>query len=144
MGFWNLLDVFVGIPAVHFSRVRCQTVKQFKRCHQTRISSGGTIQQKLTGLHRTGRSQWERPEPARTLGVLCCASLKDVKISKDEEARKSCTAGYASALSLLLSLIFSPSITCPPVGLASARHHVSLYHSHDPTRNSLHSLSRES
>ena len=81
--------------------------------YQTRISSGGKIQQKLPGLRRIPVSQpGPGPGPVGMSGeVLCCASLNKVKISEDEDLRpmKYGKASYASvpSLSLSPSYIFS-------------------------------------
>jgi hypothetical protein len=51
-------------------------------------------------------------------------------MSKDEDLRptKHCKASYASTASLSIEIcLYSPNIMCPPMGLALAKHHVSLH-----------------
>ena len=67
--------------------------------------------------------------------TLYHTSLKEVKISKDVRPTKSCKASYASITVHRALFILSPNITCPLMGLASAKHHVSLHQSRDTSRN---------
>ena len=132
--FWGIPLSVVRTPAVQFSSVRILTV-QLKKCHQTQISSGGTIQQKQPGLHQIGTSQWEGPGPAGVPGVLCCAALNKVKVSEESRPRRRCTASNASAPSLSVEfyLYYLQTTGVSWVLLASAKHHESA--SHDTTRN---------
>ena len=74
-------------------------------------------------------SMSDQGQPGKIPGeVLCCASLSEVKISEDEGLRpmKRCKASNARAPSPSVDL--SPDIMCPPMVLASAKHHMSLHH----------------
>jgi hypothetical protein len=80
-------------------------------------------QQKQPGLCEISKSQQEEPGPLGTPGVLCHASLHDVKISDDEDVQpmKHCKASYASkSLPLSVESYISPSKHyMPSIGLVS-------------------------
>jgi hypothetical protein len=60
--------------------------------------------------------------------IFFYASLNEGKISEDEDESptKHCKASYTISPSLSTEL--SANIMCPPMGLDSAKHHVSLHH----------------
>jgi hypothetical protein len=62
------------------SNLHCQDTNS--SVHQTRISTGGTTQQKLPGLHRIGTNQQEQPP----VGIP--AFINELKISKEARPSK--------------------------------------------------------
>ena len=93
-------------------------------------------QQQWHSLAETASSLLDRhesagqPEPAGTPGAVHCpVSMDEVKINEDARPTKSCKASYASPTSLSVeSYFYSLQTSC----VASARHHVSLYHITQP------------
>ena len=81
-------------------------------------------QQKQPGLRGIGTSQWEWPGPAGLSGdVLCCASLNEVKIIKDEDVRamKRCKASYVSPSSLSIEFYYLYSLQTSCVCFVSVK-----------------------
>lgn len=71
-------------------------------------------------------SQWECPEPgsAGMPGVLCRAS----QLSEDERLAKPCIRlAVQATITVRWSYLYSLQTLCVHNGLASAKHHVSLY-----------------
>jgi hypothetical protein len=95
----------------------------------------------------------KQPGPAGMPGkVLCHDFLNKVKINEDQDSRptKYCKASYASPLSQFLKSFLSSlqtsrvlSWVLPSGGIASAKHHITLYQLKYPeTSTSLYQLAR--
>ena len=113
----------IPISIVRIPVQQCQYTKQ-ESAVVARFSRNSKTSAKST---QVGGSDQDQHGCQKTFSAVPHSTK--AKINEGTGPTKHCKASYASTPSLSMeSYLYSPNITCPPMGLASAKHHVSLYH----------------
>lgn len=118
-------DLFVRTPAVQFCSVRIPNRNQQLWPDPAETARPLPNRQELAGATRTS-GDTSTPE------VLCCVSLREVKISDYSDQWSMARLAAQAPRHCPLSPIYLSKHHGPSLGSASTKHHVSLYHMTQP------------